>query len=340
MVSGLLLASGQLGAQDLQSPYPLFADQAPLTLRITGPFDTVADDDREDERSEYPAVIDFPAPDGGTISLDIEIRLRGKSRAAYCDFPPLSLDFSRRAPEGTVFEGQNRLKLVNQCKRGDSYRAYLVKEFLIYRLWNALTDQSFRVRWANIEFVYTDSRRPQTRVEPAFLIEEEWEVAERLGAEVVETEKLSRESLDAPYTTLFILFQYLIANTDWAVLEGPEGDFCCHNGKVIRKDGGPYIVLPYDFDSAGLVNAEYAAPTLKQITYVTQRLYRGFCAMNDEIAGAIARLNDRHEQLVGILGDELLEERERRRAINFFDDGFEVFNDSRNLERRIYDDCR
>ena len=336
----MLLASGQTGAQDGAEPHPLFADDTPLTLKLTAPFNTVARDDDAEEREEYPAVIEFPGSDGSPSSLDIEVRIRGKSRASYCDFPPLSLDFPRGETSGTVFEGQNRLKLVVQCKTGSRYRAYLVKEFLIYRMLNALTDRSFRVRWSNVEFVYTDSRRPETRIEPAFLIEEDWEAAERLGMEVVDVEKPARESLDFGYTTLLILFQYLIANTDWAVIDGPEGEFCCHNGKVLQKDEGPYVVLAYDFDSSGLVNAEYAAPTLRQIRYVTQRLYRGFCIMNDEVEGAIALLNSRRELLLDILDSDLLEERDRESAVKFVEGGFEVLNDPKDLERRIYEDCR
>jgi hypothetical protein len=324
-----------------QSAYPLFADDAPLDLKLTGPFKTVADDD--DEREEYPAVIEFRRPDGSTAALDVQIRLRGKSRAEYCDFPPLSLDFDfpdGSATEGTVFAGQNRLKLVVQCRPTSRYTAYLVKEFLIYRMWNALTDRSLRVRWANLEYVYTDTRRPESRMEPAFFIEEDWEAAERLGMEVVETDTLDRASLDPPYTTLLVLFQYLIANTDWAVLDGPEGESCCHNGKVVRNGDGLNFVLPYDFDSTGLVNAEYAAPSVRQIRTVTQRQYRGFCGMNGELDGAIARLDSQHDRLIGILDDERLEARERTSAIRFLEDGFESLNDPRDRERRIERDCR
>jgi hypothetical protein len=342
LLAASLLGSGQARAQEAgSSARPLFADDTPLELKLTGPFNTVAEDD--DERNEYPAIVELRRPDGSTATIDIQIRLRGKSRAEYCDFPPLSLDFDfpgGGSTDGTVFAGQNRLKLVVQCRPTPRYQAYLVKEFLIYRMWNALTDRSLKVRWANLEYVYTDSRRPESRMEPAFLIEEDWEAAERLGMEVVESDKLDRASLDPSHTALLILFQYLIANTDWAVIDGPEGEFCCHNGKVVRNDGGRNIVLPYDFDGAGLVNAEYAAPTLRQIRYVTQRLYRGFCTMNGELDGAIARIDSQHDRLIGILNDDRLDERERSGAIRFFEDGYETLNDPRDRERRIEKDCR
>ena len=340
LLCGSLLLSSQAAAQDFSSAYSLFAEQTPLELKITAPFDDLSDDD--EERPEYDSVIEFPGPDGENVALDIQVRIRGRSRVANCGFPPLSLDFPQDDVGETVFAGQDRLKLVTLCERRDSYRDYLAQEFLIYRMLNALTDQSFRVRWANVEYVYSDNDRREPFVEPAFLIEEDWEVAERLGMEVVEVESLRVASLDTGHTALLTAFQYLVGNTDWAVIEGPPEEFCCHNGKVVANDGeAPFIVLPYDFDNAGLINAEYAVPSDRlPIRYVTQRLYRGFCVMNDEVEGAIATLNGHRERLLGILDDERLSERGRKRAIDFVSASFEILNDPRDRERRIYDDCR
>lgn len=335
----LLLAAGQASAQSTQSPYPLFADQTPLSLKITAPFRTLARDDQE-ERPEHPALLEFSEPDGRHVSLDLQIRIRGNSRVTVCDRPPLSLQIKDDA-DGTVFAGQDRLKLVVLCKSVDRYRDYLAEEFLIYRMLNALTDRSFRVRWASVEYVYNDTKRETSVVEPAFLIEADWEAAERLGAKVIEVPTIAKTALDAPHTELVALFQYLIGNTDWAVIEGPGDEFCCHNGKVIGKEGEPLIVLPYDFDGAGMINTDYAAPAENlSIRYVTQRLYRGFCIMNDEIDGALARLNGQREQLKNILDDPLVSERSRERAMKWLDGSFEIFDDPKLLQKRIYDDCR
>jgi hypothetical protein len=222
-------------AAQLSSAYPLFAEQAPLELRITAPFEDLSDDD--EERPEYPAVVELTGPDGEDLTLDIEIRIRGNSRVANCSFPPLSLDFPRDGVAGTVFAGQDRIKLVVVCKPQNArHRDYLAQEFLIYRMLNELTDRSFRVRWANVEYVYSDNDRRAPFIEPAFLIEEDWEVAGRLGMQVVEAESLSVASLDSGHTALLAAFQYLIGNTDWAVIDGPPGELCCHNGKVVAND--------------------------------------------------------------------------------------------------------
>ena len=316
----------------------LFASETPLSLRITGPFRELSRVDSE--RPEHDAVLEMLESDGAGEGIGIEIRVRGNSRLRGCDFPPLSLDFPRELVDGTPFAGQNRLKLVTLCKAGANYVDYLAKEFLIYRMWNELTDRSFRVRWANVEYVYTDSNRARSVATPAFLIEGDWEVAERLALGVIETASLARGSLDVPHTARFALFQFVIGNTDWSVTDGPEGEFCCHNGKVIGGENGPYSVVPYDFDNSGLVNAEYAVPNpILPIRSVTQRLYRGYCSFNDEIAGAVAELNGQRDDLIRILDAEPLSERGRERAIEYLSRSFETINDPRELERQIYGRC-
>jgi hypothetical protein len=336
----LVLVAGDLNAQSDASPYPMFREETPLELRISAPFRALGGDDA-DERPEYDAVLEHVQADSDVVALDIEIRIRGRSRLDNCDYPPLSLQFPGDAIAGTVFEGQNRLKLVTLCKRSDIYRDYLTQEFQIYRMFNELTDRSFRVRWASVEYVYTDTRRPRSRIEPAFLIEEDWEVAERLGMEIFEPETIEREALDAQHTVLMALFQFLVGNTDWAVTEGPPGELCCHNGKVIGDSDGPLIVLPYDFDNAGLINAEYAFPNeILPIRSVTQRLYRGFCAMNEQLDAAIAQIDQRRQRLIELLDDERVSARSRRRALDYLNESFEVIDDPEERQEQIYEKCR
>ena len=286
-------------------------------------------------------MLEYLEQNGTNVAVDIEIRIRGRSRLDNCDFPPLSLDFPRDAVAETVFAGQNRLKLVTLCKQSDTYRDYLTQEFLIYRMFNALTARSFRVRWATVEYVYTEVRRPRSMIEPAFLIEGDWEVAERLEMEAVETEELEVETLDAQYSALFALFQFLIGNTDWALIEGPPGDLCCHNGKVIGSTGEPFVVLPYDFDNSGLISTAYAVPSESlPIRSVRQRLYRGFCVMNEELYAAILHVNQQRERMISLLDDESIGERARKRAVKYLNDSFEVVNDREQRQEQIYERCR
>ena len=73
------------------------------------------------------------------------------------------LDFKRKQTQGTLFEGQNKLKLVTHCKEAFAKRDYLAAELLTYRLLNLLTDMSFRVRPLAITYVDTDTDQKQER---------------------------------------------------------------------------------------------------------------------------------------------------------------------------------
>lgn len=336
-----LTLSGSAAAQNAADPYPLFADDGPLALEISGPLRQLSYDARRNDRTEHDFIFEVQDEAGRSRALDVEIRIRGKSRLTICDSPPLRLDFDRDQVDGTIFAGQNHLKLVVLCRDSDSYRDYLAQEFQIYRVFNALTDRSFRVRWATVEYLDTDRRHPEPYTEPAFLIEEDWEVAERESLEVVEVEEIPRDALDAKHMTLFALFQYMIGNTDWAVVQGPDDELCCHNGKPIGAEGGPIFVLPYDFDQAGLIDPPYALPAENlRIRSVRQRLYRGFCSMNDEVDAAIARFNELRGTFEDLLNDESISAGTRRRSQKYIDDFYATVNDPEEWKAELRDDCR
>jgi len=329
-----LIGSGSVQAQVSR----MFADDSPLEFKLTAPFRELGRN--PNERPERDAVIEFPGPDGETVALDIEIRIRGNSRLRECQYPPLSLQFPSGASAGTVFAGQDRVKLVTLCRGSGLYRGYLAQEFLIYRMFNLLTDRSFRVRWATVEYLDTSARRPRMRTEPAFLIEADWEVAERLDTELIEIEEIDVDALDPAHVALLAGFQYLIGNTDWSVLEGPPGEVCCHNGEVVGDLEGSVYVVPYDFDNSGLINAEYAVPSENlPIRRVTQRLYRGLCRWNVALPAVIDGLNRKRESLTEIFNSDVIDERSRGKALDFLEGSFEIFTDPESLEDEIYGRC-
>ncbi len=340
MLCVLLGWLGTAHAQDVVVR-PLFESDSPLHLTIEGPFRRLAGDGRE--RPERDGLIRYSGADGTDVVLDVAIRVRGNSRLELCSRPPLRLNLRRGQLEGTVFAGQNQLKLVTLCRSRDAYRDYLAQEYQIYRAYNALTDRSFRVRWVSVEYVETTGRRPASTTEPAFFIEEDWEVAERHGMEVVETDTLAVAALDARATALLSLFQYLIANTDWSGTSAREGEDCCHNGSVLGLPDGDLsrLILPYDFDHAGVIDTSYAKPSPNLgIRSVTQRLYRGYCATNQQLSWALARMNEKHTEVVGAFDSESVSECERDRATAYLNDGYAIINDPLRWQTEIVERCR
>ena len=327
--------------QDIADTRPLFYDDSSLALTIEGPFERLTRE--RHDRPELDGVVRYTDADGEEVVLDVGISPRGNSRLEICSFPPLWLNFRRGQLPGTVFAGQNRIKLVTLCRERDTYRDYLAQEYQIYRAYNALTEHSFRVRWLTIDYVETEGRRPSSTSEAAFLIEEDWEVAERAGMAAVKVSSLRVDQLDYAGAALLFLFQYMIGNTDWSPIAAVADDNCCHNSKPIGpqdNDVGRFI-LPYDFDQVGLINAGYARPSPSvPIRSVTQRLYRGYCALNDDLEAARQLLNERRSDIEAGYAALEVRDRSRHRAVSYLRESYERINEPRRFERDILGRCR
>ena len=186
----------------------------------------------------------------------------------------------------------------------------------------------------------TDSRREEIFTEPAFFIEEDWEVAARHGMEVIEQQQLSIEQLDEDHVALLSVFQFMIGNTDWSAIRAAEGEPCCHNGNVIGSDQIK-IVLPYDFDQAGLISTDYARPNSSLgIRTVRQRLYRGFCATNEATERAIDRIIAVRSSLEDVIISSEASESTRERALEYLHESLDILATPASRSDRILEKCR
>jgi len=326
-------------SQEQAAALPLFSSDTPLALTIEAPFRSLSRNRRD--REELPGIVHYQDDSGGTVMLDVQIRTRGNSRMEYCTFPPLRLNFRRRQTEGTVFSGQNELKLATLCKDTSGFPDYLALEYEIYRLFNLLSDVSFRVRWVEIAYIDTDDEDREVERRPGFLIEDRSEVAARNGLEPWRVDALQVAQLEPEQTALLGVFEFMIGNTDWAGTDGPPGDRCCHNADVLRNDSGRAVLVPYDFDQSGFVSASYAQPAASlRIRSVRQRLYRGYCANNNALDGAFERFQMARAAIESRLATLTVRDRDRSRVIRYIEDFYEILDDETAREKAIVAACR
>lgn len=352
----LLLLPAGIAAQETDLPTPEeyaaraeASENAPLfqsheTLRMTLRTDIEWLRDERNDSVEVEGTLTFVDLDGTETTRPVDTRARGNFRRSKsnCNFPPLRLDFPRSEMEGTVFEGQNRLKLVTPCDDGsDRHQNYVFDEYLAYRVLNTLTPYSFRVRL--VEVAYEDVEDDyETRTKVGFLIEDEDRMAERLRATHQEVEQFHPLRAYGEYSVLVAMFNYLIANTDWSPV-------FFHNVKLIRTEDGRFLTVPYDFDTSGIVNARYATvdPSLHdRIRRVTQRLYRGFC--RDELTWEVAAkpfLEARAEVEAlftdfAARGYHDFDGDAAEDMIEFLDDFYEDIRDAEEFRDEIVKDCR
>ena len=140
-----------------------------------------------------------------------------------------------------------------------------------------------------------------------------------------------------------LLFQLLIANTDFSVKRGPGGEGCCHNGRVLTAPGAQkdWIVVPYDFDQAGIINTDYALPDRRLgIRHVTNRKYRGFCWQSEAMPAALSLYRDKREAITGALTPAEFSSSRQKKLRRFVDDFYAILDDPEELREEISDQCR
>ena len=320
---------------------PLFASDDILEVRIEAPFAQIMSERPEDE--DLPASLRYTASDGEPVELDIGIRTRGnyRRRKTVCEFAPLRLNIRRSAAFDTVFENQDKLKLVTHCRNKSlRYEQTVLTEYLAYRILNLMTEVSHRVRLLRLTYIYTDSGRETESY--GFLIEHQDRLADRTGQPVVSIKKITYSDLWPEYTNLVFVFQYLIGNTDFSPVAGSDRDECCHNQRLFGGAGGPYYSVPFDFDLAGIVNAPHATPNPRfNLRSVRERLYFGRCESNNTLLPAtLERFRERREAIEALIVSQPgLSSYARKSTKNFIDRFYKTINSPKWIERRLIEKC-
>lgn len=329
-------SAGQVRAAE----QPLFDSDSTLHVRLRAPFTTLK---RERSDTEYlDGGLSYTDGSGAERSLDVKLRARGRYRRQRdtCDLPPIRLNFRKKQVEGTEFAGQDKLKLVTHCNENDRGEQYLLKEYLAYRIFNAVTDASFRARLLRITYVDTD-KGDRTWTRYGFVIEDDDLLAERIGATVAEIPRIRYAELDPQQAMLVAVFQYLIGNTDWSLVAGAEDEPCCHNSVLFSGGSDRYVPIPYDFDFAGLVNPPYAEPNPRlPIRNVRQRLYRGLCLHNELMGATIAEFRRLEAPIRdAVMTVEGMGEKQREEALRYISGFYEDIADERSVERHLVKRC-
>jgi hypothetical protein len=325
---------------------PLFQSHETLLMTLTADFHTIRREDRKDEDSEErPARMEWINSDGSTGVQDIQIQTRGNFRLSTrnCDFPPLRLNVKKGDAVGTLFEEQDKIKMVVACKLGQDYwEQYVIAEYLVYRMFNLLSPLGFRARLARVTYV-DDSGEDETFTRYAFLLEDDSELAKRNGAIKQDWQggQLNPVLVDRHQAILVEFFQYMIGNTDWS-------GAMMHNMELLRDPTGRPITVPFDFDFAGIVDTRYAVPDQSisnQIRTVRQRLFRGFCPdqlnrQPEEYQAVIDQFQENKEAIYDLWrNQEGLDPDRLKDTLEYLDEFYETLDRPDRVQRQMLDQC-
>ncbi len=230
----------------------------------------------KNEEKYQPANLKIDLPN--TIQVDIEIAARGVTRKTTCDFPPIRIKIPKKVTKTHHWGGPRRNKLVTQCNNSDSMGVVTLKEYLVYQLYEIINPHSLKTQLCKVTY-----QTPQdTFTNFAFIIEDDKDMGSRLGLQTLNVDKNPPKSVHIGNYRIFALFQYMIGNTDWNLTNG-------HNTLGLIQDGTQTpIIVPYDFDQCGLVNAPYARPYPSlPISSVRDRLFQYRGKKTDDFQDAI-----------------------------------------------------
>jgi len=285
-----------ISVDSLKKDFGLFTSDEILNLSFR--FD-ITQYRRKKPKEEYMnAVLTYHINEKDSLNKEIKLRSRGVMRNEYCDFPPIRLNFGKTEFEKSDLEKIDKLKMVTHCKTGNE--DYLLKEYLVYKLYNVLTDNSFRVRLVKVDYINTakESKPIETY---AFLIEPIEFLAERTKSTPIKPTNLTQKNIIPEIMDRMAIFNYMIGNTDWSV---PILQNCKVLSVLNINNPGLGVIVPYDFDYSGLVNTDYAIPfeglNLKS---VRERRYLGICRSEDVFINALKEFNDKKEEFYKVIND-------------------------------------
>ncbi len=270
-----------------------------------------------------------------TDSMDrkVTLKYRGFSRYQNCGYPPVEINFKKPVYMDTDSGKVKKIKLVHQCERGALYEEYIKREYLVYKLFNVLTDTSFRVRLLKINYI--DSKKVKKPfILYGFFIEPRNILAQRTNNLVVKSTSLTQRDMIPKTLDRVAIFNYMIANWDWSI----PGQ---HNIDVIKSArydvSGLGIPVPFDFDLTGVVNADYAIPPPEmEIENARQRKFTGICRSREVYQKELMMFLDKKDEFYSVVNNyPYLSKASKRDIIVFLDQFFDQLEKPRSLDGLI-----
>lgn len=266
------------------------------------------------------------------VKLDIKVMARGNFRRNpdYCSFPPLFINFKKSEVKKTLFDSQDKLKLVTPCQDEKE----VIEEYLIYKMYNEVTDFSFRVRLVNV--LYFDTATGKKLFERySFFIEDKDQVAARNGYVARDT-FVTPFDIDQENFKKMAFFQYIIGNRDWYVSS--------RKNIVIMEPEDPSlkpVAVPYDFDLSGFVDAYYSKPSgVPNHLLKEKRIYKGICYSEEEfneIFSFYKELKPRFEAVIN--NTNLISKADKKQLLRYIDHFYTVIQNRNLIESEFLSVC-
>jgi hypothetical protein len=310
--------SGSIVSDTSYKSFRLFEDENLLEISLR--FDIATYFRTKPEKDYLKADITFHLSKTDSLNKQIKLRTRGNFRNKNCSFPPIELNFKKRDFGYSDLNRISKLKLVTECASNTENKNYVLREYLIYKMFNILSDTSFRVRLLSIHYLDSkEKRKPITQF--GFFIEPVEMVSTRANSIRIESENLTQRSIQPAIMDRLALFNYMIGNYDWSI----AGQ---HNIRIIRPQADSLklgIAFPYDFDWSGLVDAAYAVPAeTAAVKSVRERIFLGMCRTRDTYQKDLELFLNKKEEFYRLINEfPFIDQKGKRDITGYLDEFFD-----------------
>ncbi len=268
-----------------------------------------------------------------SLESKVTLKYRGNSRFERCRYPPKRVTFKKPIYEVSDSGRIKSMKLVNQCQQGSAYGDYVIKEYLVYKLYNVLTDTSYRARLISLNFIDSENKRKNI-TQYGILIEPERLIEKRLNILEVKNKSLTQRQMYPSMIDKLAIFNYMVSNWDWSVPGQHNVSVFMSSKPELASQGIP---IPFDFDLTGVVNANYAIP-LPALGLKTNRdrMFAGICRTREEYHDELMEFLDKKDEFYSVITDfPYLSNTEKRDITLFLDQFFDQLDKPRSFDNLI-----
>lgn len=322
------------GQSDLDS---LFRSEDLLSIELHAEFKTILDtrwneDETKGGETEYYDAKILYGEEGNQVEVPLRIKARGQFRRnpKYCKFPPLMLNFKKKEVENTLFDKQDKIKMVTFCQD----QPEVFKEYVIYKMYNLITDWSFNVRLVNVLYINT-AKNKKLYEKIGFLIEEDKRVAKRHDSKIIAQHHFPFD-LNPDNEAKLSMFQFMIGNPDWFYTTGQNTDIMHPKDTTLAP-----VAVPYDFDYSEFVNAEYTKPAGVPDEYLAKKkIFKGMCLSNEKLNEVIEYYNMLKPQFMEVINsNEYMAKFSKKECVKYLEEFYTIINTQDMLQTEVLDTC-
>ncbi len=255
-----------------------------------------------------------------------EFDLGGKTRRKICKMPPVKINLKKKELESRNFVKKcDRVKIVFQCSTSKSMSESIKMEKFIYDLHNLVTPYGHKAILTQVKLGDND------KMYDGLILESDEDIEHRTNTTILKNKTIATNVLDRKEYLKMCLFQYMISNADWSARKG-------HNTDLFkRNEDNSLVVIPYDFDYAGLIANSYAVPPANlPISSVTQRYFMDKNVTIEELNEAVTFFLDIESDIINLCeGSTYLSKGSSKRVKRFIEEFYKIIKNDKKVKRMI-----